>query len=157
MFHAVLQNGIIMIGPTGRRETPEKKRMKVPGSRLVLTVKQLISHPDTRRICILNEETRLLDIPVRTADPASPAAAIEAPLLAAIDAIAGLVKECTIEVETAGDKPEPDCGAGGGLQSCYGAFIAFATVRPNSRHLARSSAAGCHLARMPGATLVIFA
>ena len=84
---------------------PEKKRMKVPGNRLVRTVKQLISHPDTRHICILNEETRLLDIPVRTADPASPAAAIEGPVLAAIDAIAGLVQECTIEVETAGDKP----------------------------------------------------
>ncbi len=77
----------------------EKKRMKVSSSKLRETVSQLLHRPDTRHICILNEEVRLLDIPVRTADPISPAAAIEAPILAAVDAIAGLLKDCTVEVE----------------------------------------------------------
>ncbi len=83
---------------------PVKERLKVPGNRLVRTIQQLTSRPETRRICLLNEEKRLLEIPVRYGDPLSPAAALEAPVLAAIQAFATLVNECTVEVETA-EKP----------------------------------------------------
>ncbi len=80
---------------------PEKERIKVPGNRLVETVKQLVARRDTRRVCLINEEKRLLEIPVRVADPLSPTAALEAPVLAAIKAFATLVNECTVEVEKA--------------------------------------------------------
>ncbi len=78
----------------------EKERIKVRGNRLVETVKGLAARRDTRRLCLLNEEKRLLEIPVRIADPLSPAAVLEAPVLAAIKAFATLVSECTVEVET---------------------------------------------------------
>ncbi len=77
----------------------KKERITVPGNRVVETVKQIVSRGDTRRVCLISEEKRLLEIPIMTADPISPAAALEAPVLAAIKAFATLVSECTIEVE----------------------------------------------------------
>jgi hypothetical protein len=82
----------------------KKEKIKVPGNRLVETVQELANRPDARRICILNEEKHLLDIPISTKDPASVANVLEAPVLAAIRAVASLLDECTVEVETAGEK-----------------------------------------------------
>ncbi|MBI2869636.1 MAG: DUF4342 domain-containing protein [Chloroflexi bacterium] len=75
------------------------ERLKVPGKRLVETVKQLASRGDARRICLLSEEKHLLDIPVAVGDPAAPATALEAPVMAAINAFATMISECTVEVE----------------------------------------------------------
>ena len=83
----------------------EKERMVVPGNRLVEAIKQLVSRGDSRRVCILNEEKHLLDIPLTTQDPASPANVLEAPVLAAIRALGSLLNECTIEVEKI-DRPQ---------------------------------------------------
>ena len=77
----------------------QTERMVVKGNRLVGTVKQLASRGDARRVCLLNEEKHLLDIPLTTEDPASPANALAAPVLAAIRAFGSLVNECTVEVE----------------------------------------------------------
>jgi hypothetical protein len=82
-----------------------KERMRVKGNRLLKTVRELSKRKDARRICILNEEKHLLDIPISTEDPASVANVLEAPILAAIRGIASLMDECTVEVETADGKP----------------------------------------------------
>ena len=85
----------------------KKERMKVPGNRLVETVKELARRKDSRRICILNEERHLLDIPISTEDPASVANVLEAPVLAAIRAVGSLLNECTVEVEKTDEVPAP--------------------------------------------------
>ena len=77
----------------------KKERMSVKGNRLVETVRDLVNRQDTRRVCILNEEKHLLDIPLTTRDPASPANILETPVLAAIRAIGSLLNECTVEIE----------------------------------------------------------
>ena len=77
----------------------KKERTVVKGNRLVEAVKEIASRGDARRICLINEEKHLLDIPLTTKDPASPANAIEAPVLAAIRAFGSLINECVVEVE----------------------------------------------------------
>ncbi len=77
----------------------KKERKVVPGNRLVEAIQELVSRGDARRVCLVNEEKHLLDIPLTTNDPASPANALEAPILAAIRAFGSLVNECTVEVE----------------------------------------------------------
>jgi Domain of unknown function (DUF4342) len=77
----------------------KKERTIVKGNRLVEAVKEIASRGDARRICLINEEKHLLDIPLTTQDPASPANAIEAPVLAAIRAFGSLINECIVEVE----------------------------------------------------------
>ncbi len=77
----------------------KKERMVVPGNRLEEAVKELAQRGDARKVCVLNERKHLLDIPLTTNDPASPANLLEAPVLAAIRAIGSLLNECTIEVE----------------------------------------------------------
>jgi hypothetical protein len=83
----------------------KKERMVVKGNRLVEAIRELVSRGDSRKVCLMNEEKHLLDIPLTTKDPASPANAIEAPVLAAIRAFASLVDECIVEVEKV-DKPK---------------------------------------------------
>jgi len=77
----------------------KKEKMVVPGNRLEEAVKELAQRGDARKICVLNEEKHLFDIPLTPNDPASPANAIEAPVLAAIRAIGSLLNECTVEVQ----------------------------------------------------------
>ncbi len=89
----------------------KKERMVVPGNKLAETIQQLARRGDSRKVCILNEEKHLLDIPLTVNDPAAPANALEAPVLAAIRAIGSLLNECTVEVEKV---PEPRTRTGGG-------------------------------------------
>jgi hypothetical protein len=84
----------------------KKERVVVKGNRLVEAIRELTSRGDARKVCILNEEKHLLDIPLTTKDPFSPANAIEAPILAAIRAIGSLLNECTVEVERVEKKDE---------------------------------------------------
>ncbi len=79
-----------------------KSRISIPGSKLVHQVQQLISRGDVRRVCIIDEEKSLLEIPVNVGDPAAPASVLKAPVLAAIKAFGALVNECTVEIETTG-------------------------------------------------------
>jgi hypothetical protein len=82
-----------------QRNMPEKKRIKVSGKELVEKIKQLVSRGDVRRVCLQDEEGSLMELPLETGDPASPATMLKAPVLAAINAFSTLVNECTIEVE----------------------------------------------------------
>jgi len=82
---------------------PRKEKIRVPGKNLIEIVKELVSRGDSRRLCLLNEEKRLLEVPLAIGDPAAPAAVLEAPVLAAIAAFGALVNECTIEVEKTPD------------------------------------------------------
>jgi hypothetical protein len=86
----------------------KKERITVPGNRLAETIQQLANRGDSRKICILNEEKHLLDIPLTVRDPAAPATILEVPVLAAIRAVGSLLNECTVEVEKA---PRPRSSA----------------------------------------------
>ena len=52
---------------------------------------------------MIHKEKPLVDIPLSIGAPAAAVVVLAAPLLAALAAIAALVKECTIEVEKVED------------------------------------------------------
>ena len=52
---------------------------------------------------MIHEEKTLIDIPLSIGAPTAAVAVLAAPLLAALAAIAALVKECTIEIEKVED------------------------------------------------------
>ncbi len=55
---------------------------------------------------MIHEEKALIDIPLSVGAPAAAVIVLAAPLLAALVAIAALVKECTIEIEKVEDTDE---------------------------------------------------
>ena len=81
-----------------------RERFTVAGSKLVEKVKELIRQGNVRRVRLIHEEKALIDIPLTVGVPAAAVAVLAAPVLAAVAAIAGLVTECTIEVEKVEDK-----------------------------------------------------
>ena len=83
---------------------PAEERFTVSGSNLVEKVKELIRQGNVRRVRLIHEEKVLIDIPLTVGAPAAAVAVLVAPVLAAVAAIAGLVTECTIEVEKVEDK-----------------------------------------------------
>ena len=76
-----------------------KERFTVSGSNLVEKVKELVRQGNIRRVRLIHEEKTLIDIPLSVGAPAAAVVVLAAPLLAALVAIAALVKECTIEIE----------------------------------------------------------
>jgi hypothetical protein len=80
-----------------------KDRFTVTGKDLVEKVKHLIQQKETRKVCLIQEEKSLLEIPLTVGDVTAPAAVLAAPVLAALTAFATLVTECTIEVEKVDD------------------------------------------------------
>jgi len=83
---------------------PADEKFTVSGSNLVETVKELIHQGNVRRVRLIHEEKVLIDIPLTVGASAAVVAVLAAPVLAAVAAIAGLVTECTIEVEKVEDK-----------------------------------------------------
>jgi len=77
----------------------DKERFIVSGSNLVEKVKELVRQGNIRRVRLIHEEKTLIDIPLSVGAPAAAVVVLAAPLLAALAAIAALVKECTIEIE----------------------------------------------------------
>ncbi len=77
----------------------DKERFTVSGSNLVEKVKELVHQGNIRRVRLIHEDKTLIDIPLSVGVPAAAVAVLAAPLLAALAAIAALVKECTVEVE----------------------------------------------------------
>lgn len=77
----------------------DKERFTVSGSNLVEKVKELVRQGNIRRVRLIHEEKTLIDIPLSVGAPAAAVVVLAAPLLAALAAIAVLVKECTIEIE----------------------------------------------------------
>lgn len=76
-----------------------KERFTVSGSNLVEKVKELVHQGNIRRVRLIHEEKALIDIPLSIGAPAAAVVVLAVPVLAAIGAIAALVKECTIEIE----------------------------------------------------------
>ncbi len=83
-----------------------KERFTVSGSNLVEKVKELVHQGNIRRVRLIHEEKPLIDIPLSIGAPAAAVVVLAAPLLAALVAIAALVKECTIEIEKKEDTDE---------------------------------------------------
>ena len=80
------------------------EKFTVSGDKLVEKIKQLIHEGNIRRVRLIHEGKTVFEIPLSIGAPATAAAIIVAPLLAAIGAFAALVTECTIEVEKVEDK-----------------------------------------------------
>jgi len=80
-----------------------KERFTVSGSNLVEKVKELVHQGNIRRVRLIHEEKALIDIPLSIGAPAAAVVVLTVPVLAAIGAVAALVKECTIEIEKAED------------------------------------------------------
>ena len=78
-------------------EKVRTEEFRVTGEGLLAKVKELVHQGNTRHIAIKNEKGRvLIDIPLTL----GVVGAVLAPQLAAIGAIAALVTDCTIVVET---------------------------------------------------------
>ena len=80
------------------------EKFTVSGDKLVEKIKQLIHEGNIRRVRVIHEGKTVFEIPLSIGAPATAAAIIVAPLLAAIGAFAALVTECTIEIEKVEDK-----------------------------------------------------
>ncbi|GMA30064.1 DUF4342 domain-containing protein [Litorihabitans aurantiacus] len=80
----------------GRTWTEE---FKVSGENLLAKVKQLIGEGNVRRIIIKNENRTLLEVPLNAGLAVTAAAAVFAPVLVAVGAIAALVTSVTVAVE----------------------------------------------------------
>ena len=83
-----------------------KEKVTVSGRNLVEKVKELVHQGNIRRVRLIHEEKTLIDIPLSVGAPAAAVVVLAAPLLAALVAIAALVKECTIEIEKVEDTDE---------------------------------------------------
>jgi len=81
----------------------DKERFTVSGRNLVEKVKELVHQGNIRRVRLIYEEKVLIDIPLSIGASAAAVAVLAAPVLAALAAIAALVKECTIEIEKVED------------------------------------------------------
>jgi len=83
-----------------------KERFTVSGSNLVEKVKDLVHQGNITRVRLIHDERPLIDIPLSIGAPAAAVAVLAAPLLAALAAIAALIKECTVEIEKVEDTDE---------------------------------------------------
>ena len=93
----------IPIGVIEMDET-RKESFKLQGGQLLDKVKQLIHEGNVRKVTVKQGERVLAEFPLTL----GVAAAVIAPVLAAIGAIAALVTECTIEVERTDAAPPKD-------------------------------------------------
>ncbi len=76
-----------------------KERVTVSGKNLVEKVKELVRQGNIKRVRLIHEEKVLIDIPLSVGAPVAVVTVLAAPVLAALAAIAVLVKDCTIEIE----------------------------------------------------------
>ena len=77
-------------------QTSSREEFRVSGEDLVRTVKEIIAAGNARRIIVQNESGKaLIEIPLTV----GAVAALIAPVLVAVGAIAGMVTKCTLIVE----------------------------------------------------------
>jgi hypothetical protein len=82
-------------------DIPPREEHRVPGEKLLDTVKKIVREGNVRRITIRNEDGKtLLEIPLTI----GLAGAWLAPTFAAVGAVAALVTNCSIVVERAPDE-----------------------------------------------------
>jgi hypothetical protein len=89
---------------------PEKtftESFKVAGAQLVDAVKKLIHEGNVRRVIIKQGDQVVVEFPLTVGVVGT----VIAPILAAIGAVAAVLKECTIEVERTGDHSDKQQGA----------------------------------------------
>lgn len=80
---------------TQQEETSKSEQFKVYGHELLSKIKELIKKGNIQRIIIKDEKGKvMMEIPMTLAA----VAAVAAPLLAAIGALAALMNKCTLEV-----------------------------------------------------------
>ena len=84
----------------------EKESFTVSDDDLVDTVLELIYQKNIKKVHLICDNQHLIDIPLSTGESESEEEVQELPLLAAIEAIAEGVHECTIEIEMLEDKDE---------------------------------------------------
>ncbi len=82
--------------------TSSRETIAVEGSELLDQVKHLIHEGNVRRVAIIHDGHRVLEIPVTL----GVVGVLAAPWLAAVGAAAAMLSDCTVEVER--DVPEPD-------------------------------------------------
>jgi hypothetical protein len=75
---------------------------KVAGEQLVDAVKKLIHEGNVRRVIIKHESHTVVEFPLTV----GVIGAVLAPVLAAVAALAAVLKECTIEVERVETTPD---------------------------------------------------
>lgn len=73
---------------------------KVAGAQLVDAVKKLVHEGNVRRVRIKQGDQVVVEFPLTVGVVGT----VLAPILAAIGAVAAVMKECTLEVERVGDK-----------------------------------------------------
>ena len=83
-----------------------KESFKVAGQQLVEAVKKLLHEGNVRRVIIKHGEDTIAEFPLTV----GVLGAVLAPVLAAVAAIAAVIKECTVEVERV-EKPAEKKGA----------------------------------------------
>ncbi len=80
---------------------------KVAGQQLVDAVKKLVHEGNVRRVIIKHEQHTIAEFPLTV----GVIGAVLAPVLAAVAAIAAVIKECTVEVERVDDTRAGKAGA----------------------------------------------
>ena len=76
--------------------------IKLQGEQLLDRTKRLIEEGNVRRVVVKQEDRIIAEFPLTV----GVVGAVLAPVLAAIGAIVALAKNCSIEVEHVGDKPD---------------------------------------------------
>lgn len=90
-------------------ESTQKESFKLEGGQLLDKVKQLIHEGNVRRVTVKQGDRVIAEFPLTV----GVAAAVIAPILAAVGAIAALIADCTIEVDRTGPSDEgPPPGEG---------------------------------------------
>jgi hypothetical protein len=85
-----------------------EEKVSVSGGQLVDKMKELIHEGNVRRVRIIHDGRILVDVPLTLGVPVAAATVVWAPVLAAVGAIAGLVTDCTLEIERMDEKEKGD-------------------------------------------------
>jgi hypothetical protein len=85
-----------------------EEKVSVSGGQLVDKMKELIHEGNVRRVRIIHDGRTLVDVPLTLGVPVAAATVVWAPVLAAVGAIAGLVTDCTLEIERVDEKAKDD-------------------------------------------------
>lgn len=83
-----------------------KESFKVAGAQLVDAVKKLVHEGNVRRVIIKQGDHVVVEFPLTVGVVGT----VLAPVLAAIGAVAAMMKECTLEVERVAEKPNKEQG-----------------------------------------------
>jgi len=76
-----------------------KEKIFVSGDNLVALVKSLMRKGNVRRMAVIHQQRRLIELPVPLGSPLAPTGSVVSPVLAALSAFGEQVAECAIEVE----------------------------------------------------------